>query len=68
MIGRGLRFVEGVQIIEGMAKEDVRWDVLQNERSPLDAIVLWSLLGIAAVLLAAGCECSLLILCISGLL
>ncbi|KAJ7938158.1 hypothetical protein B0H13DRAFT_2301727 [Mycena leptocephala] len=54
MIGRGLRFVDGMQIIEGMAKEDVRWDVLQNERSPLDAIVLWSLLGIAAVLLAAG--------------
>ncbi|KAJ6542659.1 hypothetical protein B0H19DRAFT_957413 [Mycena capillaripes] len=54
LIGRGLRFVKGVQIIEGMAKEDVRWDVLQNERSPLDAIVLWCLLGVAAVLLAAG--------------
>ncbi|KAJ7620563.1 hypothetical protein DFH06DRAFT_67290 [Mycena polygramma] len=54
LIGRGLRFINGVQIIEGMAKEDVRWDVLQNERSPLDAIVLWSLLGVAVVLLAAG--------------
>ncbi|KAJ7223061.1 hypothetical protein GGX14DRAFT_426660 [Mycena pura] len=54
MIGRGLRFVEGVQIIEGMAKEDVRWDVLQNERGKLDAVVLWCLLGVATVLLMAG--------------
>ncbi|KAJ7145847.1 hypothetical protein C8R44DRAFT_655846 [Mycena epipterygia] len=54
MIGRGLRFVQGVEIIEGMAKEDVRWDVLQNERGALDGVVLWSLLGVAAVLLAAG--------------
>ncbi|KAJ7234307.1 hypothetical protein B0H12DRAFT_1142976 [Mycena haematopus] len=54
IIGRGLRFVDGVEIIEGMAKEDVRWDVLQNECGPLDAVVLWCLLGLAAVLLAAG--------------
>ncbi|KAJ6468959.1 hypothetical protein DFH09DRAFT_1344990 [Mycena vulgaris] len=54
LIGRGLRFIDGMQIIEGMAKEDIRWDVLQNERGPLDKVVLWSLLGVAAVLLAAG--------------
>ncbi|KAF7373376.1 MPN domain-containing protein [Mycena sanguinolenta] len=48
------RFVDGVEIIEGLAKEDVRWDVLQNERGTLDAVVLWCLLGLAAVLLAAG--------------
>ncbi|KAK7055165.1 MPN domain-containing protein [Favolaschia claudopus] len=47
-------FINGVEIIEGMAKEDVRWDVLQNERGRLDSIVLWCLLGVAAVLLAAG--------------
>ncbi|KAF7326857.1 MPN domain-containing protein [Mycena venus] len=54
LIGRGLRFINGVEIIEGMAKEDVRWDVLQNERGTLDSIVLWCLLGVAAILLAAG--------------
>ncbi|KAJ7091404.1 hypothetical protein B0H15DRAFT_234366 [Mycena belliarum] len=54
LVGRGLRFIRGVEIIEGMAKEDVRWDVLQNERGALDRVVLWALLGIAAVLLAAG--------------
>ncbi|KAJ7353421.1 hypothetical protein DFH08DRAFT_856840 [Mycena albidolilacea] len=54
LIGRGLRFINGVEIIEGMAKEDIRWDVLQNERGPLDSVVLWCLLGLAAILLAAG--------------
>ncbi|KAF7307698.1 MPN domain-containing protein [Mycena kentingensis (nom. inval.)] len=54
IIGRGLRFIDGIEIIEGMAKEDVRWDVLQNERGPLDAIVLGALLGIATILLMAG--------------
>ncbi|KAJ7619547.1 hypothetical protein FB45DRAFT_931060 [Roridomyces roridus] len=54
MIGRGLRFIDGMQIIEGMAKEDIRWDVLQNERRPLDTVVWWCLLGLASVLLAAG--------------
>ncbi|KAJ7802228.1 hypothetical protein B0H14DRAFT_3092290 [Mycena olivaceomarginata] len=47
-------FINGVEIIEGMAKEDIRWDVLQNERGPLDSVVLWCLLGLAGVLLAAG--------------
>jgi hypothetical protein len=56
MIGRGLRHVKGMQLIEGMAKEDIRWDVLQHERGALDAIVLWCLLGVACVLLAAGRE------------
>ncbi|KAJ7031058.1 hypothetical protein C8F04DRAFT_1365062 [Mycena alexandri] len=44
---------EGVRI-NGMAKEDVRWDVLQNERGSFNALVLWCLLGVVAVLLAAG--------------
>ncbi|KAJ7058112.1 hypothetical protein C8F01DRAFT_1149575 [Mycena amicta] len=54
LIGRGLRFIDGIQIIQGMAKEDVRWHVLQNERGPLDTIVLWCLLGVATLLLMAG--------------
>ncbi|KAI0785000.1 hypothetical protein C8Q75DRAFT_777072 [Abortiporus biennis] len=31
MIGRGLHHIQGVQLIEGRAKEDIRWDELQNE-------------------------------------
>lgn len=55
MIGRGLRFIPGAQLIEGRAKEDIRWDVLQNERYSLDSVVLWTVIGIVTVLLAAGC-------------
>ncbi|KAI1788782.1 hypothetical protein LXA43DRAFT_1023967 [Ganoderma leucocontextum] len=31
MIGRGIRHVPGIQLIEGRAKEDIRWDQLQNQ-------------------------------------
>jgi hypothetical protein len=57
MVGRGLRFIPGAQLIEGRAKEDIRWDVLQNERSTLDSVVLWTVIAIVTVLLAAGCRC-----------
>jgi calcium permeable stress-gated cation channel len=29
LTGRGLRFLPDIQIIEGRAKEDMRWDILQ---------------------------------------
>ncbi|KAF5352644.1 hypothetical protein D9756_005814 [Leucocoprinus leucothites] len=54
IVGRGLRHIPGVQIIEGRAKEDIRWDVLQNERNLLDKSVLWTVVCIIAVLLGAG--------------
>jgi hypothetical protein len=56
MVGRGLRFIPGIQLIEGRAKEDIRWDVLQNERSWMDSAVLWAVVGVVMVLLAAGCK------------
>jgi hypothetical protein len=56
MVGRGLRFLPGIQLIEGRAKEDIRWDVLQNERSILDTLVLWAVVAVIVVFLAAGCE------------
>ncbi|KAK0208655.1 hypothetical protein DFS33DRAFT_1304877 [Desarmillaria ectypa] len=54
MVGRGLRHIPGIQIIEGRAKEDVRWDVLQNERTSLDTWVMSATIIIAVILLAAG--------------
>jgi hypothetical protein len=56
IIGRGLRFIPGVQIIEGRAKEDIRWDVLQNERSWLDTSVMWAVVAVVTVILAAVCQ------------
>ena len=54
MVGKGLHHLPGIQLIEGRSKDDVRWDVLQNERTPLDSAVMWAVVGIAAILLAAG--------------
>ncbi|KAG6873836.1 hypothetical protein C0995_010448 [Termitomyces sp. Mi166 len=54
MVGRGLRHIPGIQLIEGRAKEDIRWDVLQNERSPLDVLVFWAIVVIVIVLLGVG--------------
>jgi hypothetical protein len=55
MIGRGLHFLPGIQLIEGRAKEDIRWDVLQNERTSWDSIALWTIVAFSTVLLAIGC-------------
>lgn len=54
MVGRGLRHIPGIQIIEGRAKEDIRWDILQNERTSLDTWVMSATIIIAVILLAAG--------------
>ncbi|KAJ3721861.1 hypothetical protein C8R42DRAFT_709961 [Lentinula raphanica] len=54
LVGRGLRYIEGVELIEGRAKEDIRWDVLQNERTMLDSGAMWACIFIAAVFLATG--------------
>jgi hypothetical protein len=56
IVGRGLRFIPGIQPIEGRAKEDIRWDVLQHERRTLDKVLLWILMSFVALLLAIGCN------------
>ena len=57
LVGRGLRYIPGVELIEGRAKEDIRWDVLQNERSPLDSIVMWVVVIVVIIAMAAACKC-----------
>lgn len=54
LVGRGLRYIPGVEIIEGRSKDDVRWDVLQHERTVLDTLVLYTIVIIVALLLALG--------------
>ncbi|KDR85603.1 hypothetical protein GALMADRAFT_53945 [Galerina marginata CBS 339.88] len=54
MVGRGLRFIPGIQMIEGRAKEDIRWDVLQNERDWLDSTVMWAVITVVTIILAAA--------------
>ena len=55
MVGRGLRHIPGIEMIEGRAKEDIRWDVLQHERTRLDAVVMGLVILIITVALAVSC-------------
>ena len=52
LAGRGLRSIPGVELIEGRTKEDIRWDVLQNERSLLNSMVM-----IVTVIIAMAVAC-----------
>lgn len=55
LIGRGLRFLPGIQLIEGRAKEDVRWDILQQGGSdPLSRVSFWTVVVVIAVALLVG--------------
>ncbi|KZT30913.1 hypothetical protein NEOLEDRAFT_1053480 [Neolentinus lepideus HHB14362 ss-1] len=54
LVGRGLRFVPGAVMIEGRAKEDVRWDELQREMKIEGRLFAWVVIGITAIFLAAG--------------
>ncbi|KAG1766395.1 hypothetical protein EDD22DRAFT_878114 [Suillus occidentalis] len=54
IIGRGLRHMHAVELIEGRAKEDVRWPTLQNETTLLDSIAFWLVVVVVNILLAVG--------------
>jgi hypothetical protein len=63
LTGRGLRFLPGIQLIEGRAKEDVRWDILQEGGvDALSPITFWIVIVFIAMTLLIGCERFLLLI------
>lgn len=54
MVGKGLRFLPGIELIDGGSKEDIRWDELQHQGSAGNRTVYWILVAFLFVLLAAG--------------
>jgi len=54
MVGKGLRFIPGMELIDGRSKEDIRWDELQHQGSAGNRTVYWILVAFLLVLLAAG--------------
>ena len=54
MVGKGLRFLPGIELIDGRSKEDIRWDELQHQGSAGNRTVYWTLVVFLLVLLAAG--------------
>ncbi|TFK56751.1 hypothetical protein OE88DRAFT_1650202 [Heliocybe sulcata] len=54
LVGRGLRFIPGAELIEGRAKEDIRWDELQHEMNFGGRVIAWTVIGITTIILAVG--------------
>ena len=54
MVGKGLRFLPGIELIDGRSKEDIRWDELQHQGAAGNRAVYWILAAFLCVLLAAG--------------
>ncbi|OJT15945.1 hypothetical protein TRAPUB_13369 [Trametes pubescens] len=54
MVGRGLRYLPGIQLIEGRAKEDIRWDELQREGDWSRDLIWWLAVIMVAILLGVG--------------
>lgn len=54
LVGRGLRFLPGVQLIEGRSKEDVRWDELQRGGGAWSDVVFWTAVSMIGILLGVG--------------
>ena len=56
LIGRGLQFLPGAQMIEGRTKEDIRWEELQVQGGFWSGVVFWIMVIIIGVLLGVGRE------------
>lgn len=54
MVGRGLRHIPNIQLIEGRAKEDIRWDELQNEGGFIRSLAFWTIVVMIAIMLGFG--------------
>lgn len=54
MVGKGLKFLPGIELIEGRSKEDVRWDELQHGGGTRNAVAFWALVVMVVILLAAA--------------
>lgn len=63
LVGRGVRFVPGVRMIEGRSKDDIRWDDLQNESGRIGTIGFWVIVGVVCVVLAGTCKSPSLAAC-----
>jgi len=56
VVGKGVRFIPGIQMIEGRSKEDVRWHEIQDERGAFGKILYVLVVIMTGVFLGASCE------------
>ncbi len=55
--GRGIRFIRGIQMIEGRSKDDILWNELQHQGGLEKKVTFWSFVVVAAVFLALARTC-----------
>lgn len=60
--GRGVRFLPGVQMVEGRSKSDIVWDELQLDKGIMSKILFWTFCIMVAIFLGAGRKSKSLIL------
>lgn len=54
--GRGVRFLPGIELIEGRSKDDILWDELQHQGRLEKKITFWSFVLMITIMLGAGCR------------
>jgi len=54
LIGRGLQFLPGIEIIEGRSKSDIRWDHLQGAELEYRQLMFWTTVCFIGLILGAG--------------
>ena len=56
LLGRGVRFIPGVRMIEGRSKDDIRWEDLQHESGRIGTVGFWVIVVVVCIVLAGTCE------------
>ena len=56
LLGRGVRFIPGVRMIEGRSKDDIHWDDLQHESGRVGTIGFWVIVAVVCIVLAGACK------------
>ncbi|CAG7846308.1 SubName: Full=Uncharacterized protein {ECO:0000313/EMBL:CCA69647.1} [Serendipita indica DSM 11827] len=54
LVGKGLRFLPGVEMIEGRSKEDIRWDEIQRGGGFWSNIAFWTAVFVIGMFLGIG--------------
>ncbi|KAF8587371.1 hypothetical protein K439DRAFT_1630859 [Ramaria rubella] len=54
LVGRGVHFIPGVEMIEGRSKEDIRYGELQAGDGKMYGVVFWTVVAMVTILLGAS--------------
>ena len=52
--GRGVRFLPGIQLIEGRSKDDIQWDELQRQGGTEGKVLFWGFVTMVTIVLGAA--------------